>query len=162
MEPGESIAARAFLMAKFLAGTPLPAPLLVLSRQSKYFLPSTWSMSHQTWRRQAAMLDDGESKKFRPKYTILGPHAVVENPCLAAHFPLPPPVSSNLSDWFLFPALLSYLNGWTTAFALDFSDTLSLHCRYNLALTLDTLHILRLPGQSLTANCRHSSSIDPV
>jgi hypothetical protein len=160
VEPGESIAARAFLMAKFLAGTPLTAPLLALSR--KYFLPSTWSMSHRTWRRQAAMLDDGESQKFRPKYTILGRHAVVENPCLAAHFPLPSPVSSKLSDLFLFPALLYYLNGWTTAFAIDFSDTVSLHCRYNLALTLGTLHILRLPGQTLATNCRHSSSVDPV
>ncbi|KAF3387555.1 hypothetical protein F1880_001285 [Penicillium rolfsii] len=27
---------------------------------SKYFLPSTWSMSGETWRRQAAMLDDGK------------------------------------------------------------------------------------------------------
>ena len=36
------------------------------------------------------MLDDGESKKFRPKYTIRGPYAAVENPCLAAHFPLHP------------------------------------------------------------------------
>lgn len=29
-------------------------------------------------------------KEFRLNYTIRGPHAVVENPCLVAHFPLHP------------------------------------------------------------------------
>lgn len=92
------------------------------------------------------MVDDGEYT-FRPEVYDARPSCSRKPlPRRSLFLAIP---GSKLSDLLLFPALLSYLNGCTTAFALAFSGTVSFHCGYNLALALATwaLHIpTSLPG----------------
>lgn len=129
-----------FLMAKILAGTPLTAPLVLVENT---FLPS--NVFHVSADSLSTSGRDGgrmANTKFRPE--VYSPYSSALS--CSSRKPLPRRSFSPISDFQAIRFCLSYLNGWTTASA-PWSNTVSLHCRYNLGLALVHWHILCVLGR---------------